>query len=79
MTPEENFTGVKPEVGYFRIFGCPLYFHVPKEKTTKLDPLGRKGTFVWYSESSKAYRIYIPSQRQIEVRKDVTFEQDIAF
>jgi hypothetical protein len=32
-----------------------------------------------YSESSKAYRIYIPGQRQIEVRKDVTFEEEVAF
>jgi transposase InsO family protein len=55
MTPEEAFTGVKPEVGHFRIFGCPVYIHVPKEKRTKLDPSGRKGTFVGYSESSKAY------------------------
>jgi hypothetical protein len=79
MTPEEAFTRVKPEVGYFRIFGCPIYIHVPKEKRTKLDPLGRKGTFMGYSESSKAYRIYIPVQRQIEVTRDVTFEEDIAF
>jgi transposase InsO family protein len=63
MTPEEAFTGVKPEVGHFRIFGCPVYFHVPKEKRTKLDPSGRKGTFVGYNESSKAYQIYIPGQR----------------
>ena len=53
--------------------------HVPKEKRTKLDPSGRKGTFVGYNESSKAYRIYIPSQRQIEVRRDVTFEEEVAF
>jgi hypothetical protein len=65
MTPEEAFTGVKPEAGHFGIFGCPLYFHVPKEKRTELDPSGRKGMFVGYSESSKAYRIYIPAQRQI--------------
>jgi hypothetical protein len=62
MTPEEAFIKVKPKVGHFIIFGCPLYIHVPKEKRTKLDPLGRKGTFVAYSESSKAYRSYIPSQ-----------------
>jgi hypothetical protein len=79
MTPEEAFTGVKPEVGHFRIFGCPVYIHVPKEKRTKLDPSGRKGTFVGYSESSKAYQIYIPGQRQIEVSRDVTFEEEIAF
>jgi hypothetical protein len=34
---------------------------------------------VGYNESSKAYRIYNPSQRQIEVRRDVTFEEEIAF
>jgi hypothetical protein len=46
ITPEESFTGVKPEIGHFRIFGCPIYFHVPKEKRSKLDPSGRKGTFM---------------------------------
>jgi hypothetical protein len=65
---------VKPEVGHFRIFGCPVYIHVPKEKRTKLDPSGIMGTFVGYSESSKAYRIYIPGQRHIEVSKDVTLD-----
>jgi transposase InsO family protein len=53
MTSKEAFTRVKPEVGHFRIFGCPVYLHVPKEKRTKLDTSGRKGTR--YNESSKAY------------------------
>jgi hypothetical protein len=79
MTPEEAFTGVKPEVGYFRIFGCPVYFHIPKEKRSKLEPSGIKGTFVGYNESLKAYRIYILGQRQIEVSRDVIFEEEIAF
>jgi hypothetical protein len=43
ITPEETFTGVKHDIGHLRIFGCPVYFHVPKEKRSKLDPLGRKG------------------------------------
>jgi hypothetical protein len=51
MTPEEAFTGVKPKVGHFRIFGCLVYL----QKRSKLDPSGRKGTFVGYNESSKAY------------------------
>jgi hypothetical protein len=63
MILEEAFTGVKPEVGLFRIFGCPIYIHVPKGMRTKLDPSGRKGTFVGYNESLKAYQIYIPGQR----------------
>jgi transposase InsO family protein len=75
ITPEESFTGMNSEIGHFRIFRCPVYLHVPKEKRSKLEPSGRKGTFVGYSESSKAYQIYIPGQRQIEVRRDVTFEE----
>ena len=78
MNPEEAFTGVKPEVGHLRIFGCPIYIHVPKEKRTKLDPSRKKGTFVGYSESSKAYRIYIPGSKQIEVNNDVSFEEQMA-
>ena len=44
-----------------------------------MDPSGKKGIFVGYSESSKAYRIYIPGQRQIEVSRDVTFHEEAAF
>ena len=62
-TPEEKFTGVKPAVDHLRIFGCHVYIHVPKEKRSKLEPSGKKGVFVGYSETSKAYRIYIPGQR----------------
>jgi hypothetical protein len=79
ITPEEAFVGVKPEVGHFRIFGCPVYIHVPKEKRSKLEPFVRKGTFVGYSESSKSYRIYISGQRQIEVSRNVYFEEEVAF
>jgi hypothetical protein len=34
---------------------------------------------VGYSDSSKAYRIYIPEQHKIEVSKDVTFNEKMAF
>jgi hypothetical protein len=46
ITLEEAFTRVKPKMEHFRIFGCPVYFHVPKEKKSKLDPSGRKDTFM---------------------------------
>jgi hypothetical protein len=79
ITPEEAFTKVKPEIRHFRIFGCPVYLHVPKEKRSKVEPSGRKGIFVGYNETSKAYRIYILGQRQIEVSRDDTFEEEVAF
>ena len=77
-TPEEVFTGNKLDVSHFRIFGCLVYFQVPKEKGNKLYASGKKGTFVGYSETSKAYRIYVPGQREVEISHDVTFDEDVA-
>ena len=45
----------------------------------KLESSGKKGTFVGYSESSKAYIIYIPGSTQIEVSRHVTFEEEMLF
>jgi hypothetical protein len=78
-TPEEAFSGKKPDVGHFRIFGCLTYSHVPSEKRTKLETTTEKGIFVGYSETSKAFRIYIPSLRKTILRRDVRFEEDGAF
>ena len=44
-----------------------------------MEPSGKKGIFVGYSETWKAYHIYVPSQRQIEISRDVTFDEDAAF
>ena len=60
-TPKEAYSGKKPEVGHFRIFGCLTYSHVPSKKRTKMEPTAEKGIFVGYDEISKAYRIYIPA------------------
>jgi hypothetical protein len=78
-TPEEVFSGIKPEVCNLRIFGCPMHIHVPKENRTNMEPLSKKGVFVGYSENSKAYRIYVPGQRKIEVRRDVNFPKEATF
>jgi hypothetical protein len=78
-TPEEMFSREKPEVSHFRIFGCPVFFHVPREKRTKLDPSGQKGIFVGYSDTSKAYMIYIPGHRKVEISGDVTFNENATF
>ena len=78
-TPEEVFPCKKPEVIHLRIFGCPIYIHILKEKRTKLDPSGRKGIFVGYSERSKAYRIYFPGFKNIDISRDVTFYEDSTY
>jgi transposase InsO family protein len=57
MTLKEAFSGKKHNVEHLRIFGCPVYIHIPTNKIKKLEPPGKKGIFVGYSESSKGYRI----------------------
>jgi hypothetical protein len=79
MTPEEAFTSRRPDVEHIRIFGCSTFSHVPSERRTKLDPTAQQGILVGYSEVSKAYRIYIPPLRKVQVSRDVRFEEDKDF
>jgi len=44
-----------------------------------LEPLGEKGLFIGYSETSKVYRIWIPVPRKIVVRRYVRFEEVLAY
>ena len=41
-TPEEAYSGKRPEVGHFKIFGCLTYSHVRFERRTKLEPKQRR-------------------------------------
>ena len=68
--------GKKLEVSHLKIFGCPIYIHIPKEKRTKLDSSGKKGIFVGYCEVSKAFKIYIPGFHHMEISRDVTFDEE---
>ena len=56
-----------------------MYIHIPKEKRKKIDPLGKKGIFVGYSESSKTYKIYFPGFKKIDISRDVAFDEDSAY
>lgn len=60
QTPEEAWSGTKPAVDHFRIFGCLAYVHVPDVKRTKLDDKSLKCVLLSVSEESKAYRLYDP-------------------
>jgi hypothetical protein len=44
-----------------------------------LEPSGKRGIFFGYSESSKAYIIYVLGQQKIEISRYVTFDEMIAF
>ena len=75
VTPEERFTGKKPDLSHLKVFGCIAYVHVPDELRTKLDPKAKKCILIGYSLEQKGYRCYNPVTRQLRVSRDVVFDE----
>ncbi|KAJ7980886.1 Retrovirus-related Pol polyprotein from transposon TNT 1-94 [Quillaja saponaria] len=76
MTPEEAWSGRKPAVDHFKIFGYIAYAHVPNEKRKKLDDKGEKCIFLGVSEVSKAYKLLNPLTKKIVTSRDVVFDEE---
>jgi hypothetical protein len=47
------------------------------EKRMKLEDSIHRGIFVGYSETSKAYMIFIPMKKKTIFRRDVKFEENL--
>ncbi|CAL9016699.1 unnamed protein product [Prunus brigantina] len=75
-TPEEAWSGFKPAVDHFRVFGCVSHVHVSDCKRTKLDDKSVRCVLLGVSEESKAYRLYNPVSQKIIISRDVVFEED---
>ena len=54
MTPEEAWSGSKPSVDHFRVFGCISHVHIPDSKRTNLDDKSVRCVLLRVSEESKA-------------------------
>jgi len=63
-TPEEAYSGFKPLVSHFRIFGYISHVHVPDSKRVKLDAKSLKCILLGVSEESKAYKLFDPISKK---------------
>nr|KYP74877.1 Retrovirus-related Pol polyprotein from transposon TNT 1-94 [Cajanus cajan] len=75
QTPEEAWSGVKPSVGYFRVFGCLAHVHTLDQQRIKLDDKSKQCVLFGVSDESKAYRLFDPVNKKIIISKDVIFEE----
>lgn len=57
-TPEEKWSGSKPDVSEFKIFGSKVMVHIPKEKRTKWEPKSKQLIFVGFDDNKKGYRCF---------------------
>jgi hypothetical protein len=74
-TPEEDFTGKKPHVSHFKIFGSSIYVHVNKDARKNLEPTVEVGIFVGYTEKPHNYRVYFLNSKITVMRRDIKFDE----
>lgn len=72
-SPEEIWSGKKPDLSSLKIFGSPAMVLVPKVKRTKWDVKAVEMQFVGYADTEKAFRFYDPASKKIVVSRDATF------
>ena len=73
ISPYELWKGRKPNIGYFKAWGCLAYCKNNDPKRTKLGPRGIKCAFVGYAKNNKAYRLLNLESNTIIESKDVEF------
>ena len=74
-TPYELWKDRKPNIGYFKVFGCKCFILNTKDNLGKFDPKSNVGIFLGYSNSSKAYRVYNKRTLVVEESMHVTFDE----
>src|SRR3954468_23068268 len=57
-TPYEILTGNKPNIAYFRVFGCKCFFLIKGVRLSKFESKALEGIFVGYGAESHTYRVY---------------------
>lgn len=76
-TPVEVLTGKKPDVSYFRVFGCLVYRLVLRDNRTKLEPNSEPMVFVGYEYGTKGYRLWDKRSRRIVISTDAVFDEQV--
>src|SRR3954463_3976393 len=74
-TPYELLTGHKPNVKYFRVFGCKCFILNKKDRLTKFQYKTIEVIFVGYASNSHAYRVYNKSTGCVVETCDVVFDE----
>jgi len=77
-TPEEAYSGKKPDLSHLRIFGANIYMHVMKDARKKLEPIVEVGIFLGYTDTPHNYRVYFPDNGKTVVRWDIKFQEEKA-
>jgi len=73
----EILKGRKPNIGYFKPFGCKCFILNTKDHLGKFDAKSDEEIFLGYSLSSKAYRVYNKRTFKVEESMNVVFDESV--
>ncbi|GBO28103.1 Retrovirus-related Pol polyprotein from transposon TNT 1-94 [Araneus ventricosus] len=65
ISPTEIWTGRKPSLRHFKIFGSIAYAYTPSIKRNKLQNKADIGIFVGYARKTKGYRIWLLRKKDV--------------
>ena len=74
-TPYELLNGKKPDVSFFRVFGCKCYIYKKRQHLEKFQRCCAIGFLLGYSSKSKAYRVFNHATGLVEETYDVEFDE----
>jgi transposase InsO family protein len=74
-TPYELLNGKKPDVSFFRVFGCKFYIYKKRHHLGKFQRCCDIGFLLGYSSKSKAYRVFNHATGVVEETFDVEFDE----
>jgi len=74
-TPYELLNGRKPNITYFRVFGCKFYILKKGTRLSKFEKKCDEGFLLRYSTTSKAYRVWNLDSGTLEEVHDVEFDE----
>jgi len=74
-TPWEAFTGKRPDVAGLRVWGSKAYALLPAKQQKGMAPKTTVGTMVGYAVGGNGYRVYVPTTKEVVVRRDVVMDE----
>ena len=74
-TPYFHWKGKKPDISYFRVFGCLAYVLIPKEKRKALQPHSKKCIFIGYPDGVKAWKFWDPVEKKVIISSHAVFDE----
>ncbi|KAK1641780.1 hypothetical protein QYE76_060251 [Lolium multiflorum] len=75
-TPYEILTGNKPNISYFKVFGCKCFYKIKEVRLSKFAPKALEGIFVGYGAESHTYRVFDIASGIIIESCSVRFEEN---